>query len=133
MSASILTARARVAAIRLMVDACTIARETSGRATNLDTGQVVKVTTTVYTGQCRVQHGGVQTASMPQIGEAQLELQELSLQLPITVTDVRPDDLVTITSSVLDAGLTGRTFRVRGIGHKTHATARRLQLVEVIG
>jgi hypothetical protein len=44
---------------------------------------------------------------------------------------IASDDLVTITASLLDADLVGRTFRVRELGHKSHMTARRVQLEEV--
>jgi hypothetical protein len=49
----------------------------------------------------------------------------------MAVTGIASDDLVTITASLLDADLVGRTFRVRELGHKSHMTARRVQLEEV--
>jgi hypothetical protein len=133
LSASSILARGRLAAEALMVDTCTIKRVT-GRTTDPETGQVTQTTTTVYgPGKCRVQQqGGI---SRPHdLGEAQVFLVRLEVQLPVdTSIGVQPDDLVTVLSSSLDPDLPGRVFYVRELAHKTHATARRIQVEEVTG
>lgn len=131
MSAASAVARGRVFALRLMVDACTITRVT-GETTDLQTGQVTKTTSTIYAGPCRVQQltaGGV--ARPATVGEAQRFQQPLTVQVPMSVTGVQSGDVVTVTASVLDADLVGRSFWVRELAHKSHLTARRLGIEEV--
>jgi hypothetical protein len=128
MSATTAVLAGRRAAEALMVDACTIQRVT-GTSTNDTTGVVTPTYSTIHAGKCRVQQ--IVPVSKPaDIGQAQVWLQRLELQVPISVTAIASDDLVTITASLLDADLVGRTFRVRELGHKTHLTARRVQLEE---
>jgi hypothetical protein len=128
MSATTAVLAGRRAAEALMVDACTIQRVT-GTSTNDTTGVVTPTYSMIYAGKCRVQQ--IVPVSKPaDIGQAQVWLQRLELQVPISVTGIASDDLVTITASLLDADLVGRTFRIRELGHKTHLTARRVQLEE---
>jgi hypothetical protein len=129
MSATTATRRGRLAAEANMVDACTIQRVT-GSSTNDTTGVVTPTYSTIYSGKCRVQQV-VPIAKPAHVGEAAVWLQRLVLQVPMSVTGIASDDLVTITASLLDADLVGRTFHVRELGHKTHMTARRVQLEEV--
>jgi hypothetical protein len=129
MSALTATLRGRAAAEANMADACTITR--AGTPTTDDvTGKVTYSPTTVYSGKCRVQQR-VPVSKPADIGQAAVWLERLELQLPMSVTGVASDDLVTITASVLDPDLVGRTWHVRELGHKTHATSRRVQIEEV--
>jgi hypothetical protein len=128
MSATSATLRGRLAAEALMVDTCTVQRQT-GSTTNDTTGVVTPTYSTIYTGKCRVQQR-VPVSKPADVGQAHVWLQRLELQVPMSVTGIASDDLVTITDSLLDADLVGRTFRVRELGHKTHMTARRVQLEE---
>lgn len=124
-------ARGRAAALALMVDACTIAR-TTAEATNTDTGVVTPTTSTLYTGQCRVQQSQLGADSSPaEPGEAAVRLVYFEVQLPMTVTGLRQGDRITVTASALDPDLVGRVFVVLGVAHKTHATSRRMQVQEV--
>lgn len=114
-----------------MVDACLIQHRT-GETTDPDTGVVTPAYGTVYAGKCRVQQQpGIARPATP--GEAYVWLTKFELQLPMSVTGVDTDDLVTITVSVLDADLTGRVWHARALAHKTHATSRRIQCEEVTG
>lgn len=115
-----------------MVDACTIQHLTGG-STNTDTGVVTPTYTQTYSGKCKVQRssGGAAPASPTEVGQASLLVGPLELHVPVTVTGVVADDLVTITSSALDTALAGRTYRVRSVMEKTFLTARRLSLIEV--
>lgn len=128
MSRESVTLRGRVSAEQGMVDACTIQRVT-GTSTNDTTGAVTPTYSTVYSGKCRIQQT-VPVSKPADIGQAQVWLQRLTLQVPIAVTGINSDDLVTVTASALDPDLVGRTFHVRELGHKTHMTARRVQLEE---
>lgn len=128
MSASTALARGRALAESLMVDACIIKRVTA-EATDTFSGTITPTFATIYTGKCRVQHREAQGRE-EQPGETWLLMLLLELQLPTSVTDLRVDDQVTITASAHDSDLVNRTFYIRDLMHKTHATARRVSLQE---
>lgn len=111
-----------------MVDACTITR-IGARVTDTTTGEVAEPVTTLYTGQCRVQQQKAD-ARREDVGEDNLLLLRIEVQLPMSVTGLRVGDLITITASAHDPDLPGRVFRAHDLAHKTHATARRVQCVE---
>lgn len=121
--------RGRAAAEALMVDTCTIRRKT-GETTDPDTGVITPTLTTIYTGKCRIQQqSGI--ARPADVGQANVFLSRLELQIPMAVTGVDSDDEAVIDTSVNDPDLVGRVFHVRELAHKTHATARRFQVDEV--
>lgn len=133
MSATSVTLRGQNAALALMNDAVTITRIT-GQTTNTQTGAVTNTTSTIYTGQAKVQQlvsGGL--ARPASVGEAQVWQLPLHVHVPMTVTGVNVGDIVTVTASVLDPDLVGRSFWVKELFHKSYATARRLGLEEVTG
>lgn len=132
MSAASVTLRGRAAAVRLMVDTCTITRVVSA-ATNLDTGVVTYTRVTVYTGPCRFQAPAAAASAPTDVAQAHVYTQQPSLQVPITVTDVQPDDQVAALTAALDPNLVERTWHVRGGSHKTHATKRTFELIEIVG
>ena len=57
-------------------------------------------------------------------------LLRLEVQLPMTVTGLRVSDEITIDTSAHDPDLVDRVFLVRDLAHKSHATARRVQVTE---
>lgn len=126
----ILVAAGRARAESIMVDACTITR-VAVVYTSPETGQQTKTTTTVYSGKCRVQMQMPGSAGPNEAGEAHLLMLQLSVQVPVTVTGVEPGDVVTITAASMDPELAGRTFTVKALAFKTHATSRRLAVEEV--
>lgn len=115
-----------------MVDTCFIRRKT-GETTDLETGVITPTYTTIYQGKCRVQQ--IAPMSKPaDVGQAAVWLQRLTLQLPVSeTTGIASNDLVTITAAAFDPDLLNRTWHVRELGHKTHATMRRVQIEEVTG
>lgn len=129
MSASSAIVRARAAAEALMLDACTVQRQT-GSTTNPETGHVVPVLWTVYTGPCKVQQrsGG---GAPRNLGEAAVFVSRSELHIPVTVTAVASDDLVTITASALDPKLVNRQYHIQELSHKSYLSARRFSMVEV--
>ncbi len=133
MSANSVRARGEAfAKSEILTDACTITRVT-GSSTNLQTGVVTPTTAAIYTGPCRVQRpptGGLVRPAT--VGEAQLYQDPLTVQTPTSVTGVLVADVVTITASG-NADLVGRTFWVRGLPPKTHATMHRFGVEEVTG
>lgn len=129
MTARSATASGQILAERLMADACTIQHKT-GETTDA-IGNVVPVYTSKYAGKCKVQQRtGVGVGQPQNVGEAAEFVSRLELHVPVSVTGVVPDDLVTITVS-LDADLVGRTFFIRELSHKTFLSARRFGLIEV--
>lgn len=115
-----------------MVDSCVIKRP--GAPLTDAVGDVTYPTTVLYAGKCRVSVPPHSTQGQPTpLGGAEVVVLTPTLQVPIAVVGVQPNDLVTITATALDPDLAGRTYRVRGTGHKTHATKRELELVEVTG
>jgi hypothetical protein len=128
MSAASAMARGRALAESLMADTCTITRPTTV-TTNPNTGQVIKTTTTVYSGSCRIQQRTT-TASEEHTGEQYTRMARFELQLPMSATGLNEADTVTITASAHDPDLAGRVFKVRDLAHGTHKTARRVGIEE---
>jgi hypothetical protein len=131
MTAASVLARGRAAAERLMVDECTITRAGEGEPVFNETTMQYDPPpgSTVYTGRCRVQLTGAM-AGTPEAAERVLVVQRATVQVPISVTGVEVDDVVTITASAHDPDLVGNRYRVRSLFAKTHATARRLEVEE---
>lgn len=131
MSAASITLAGRAAAERNMVDSVTINRVT-GSTPNLQTGAGAQTTSTIYSGKCRVQQRG-RLSRPTTVAESYVFQTAYELQLPMSATGILINDIVTVTSSVLDPDLAGRDFWVREEAAKTHATSRRLGIEEVSG
>lgn len=108
-----------------MLDTATITRagtQTYDAATDTWTSGAA---TTVYTGKCRVSvrdtNDRDEVAGVDPVSE-----RDYVVSVPITVTGAAIDDTVTVTASVLDAGLVGLKLRVMGVAKGTNLTARRL-------
>ena len=69
----------------------------------------------------------VQTAA----GDRATMTRDFVVHLPVSVTAVQVDDVVTVTASALDPGLVGLALTVAGEARGTHVTARRLACVAV--
>lgn len=131
MSATSAVLRGRAAAERLMLDTCSIKR-LSGQVTDRETGVITSTYASVYAGKCKVQQqtrGGIPRPE--DVGEAQVYLSRIEVHVPMSVTGIAADDIVTITASALDVDLVNRVFHIREIDHKTFLTARRLSVEEV--
>jgi hypothetical protein len=128
MSIQAAVARARQLAETLMVDACTITRQT-GETTGAG-GVITPTTSTLYTGKCRVQFKPMQ-GNGADVGEAYLLLVRREVQLPMSVTGLLEGDRITITASALDPDLVGKVYVVRDVEAKTHLSARRVTVLEV--
>lgn len=128
MSRQQLLEEARAFFLEGCVDTCTIKRVT-GEVTDVD-GNVTPTYTALYSGVCRIQQQQPY-AERKDVGQAYLLLLRLEVQLPMTVTGLAPDDLLTMVTSVTDPDLPGRVFRVRDLAHKTDASSRRVQCTEI--
>lgn len=120
----------RVAAESLMSDACTLKRRT-GVTEDADGVVTPTYATPYYTGRCKVAAVNVQAAT-PQAGERAVTVLTMRVDVPMSVTGVATDDVVTITASALDPDLVGRTFRVAAPFHGSFKTARRLPVEETV-
>lgn len=132
MSAASALARGRSAANALMVDACVIEVRT-GQTTDDLTGAVTATYSAIYTGPCKVQTSGSGAlGDRTDAGEVARDVLRMELHLPVVGSEsVVRGARVTVTASVLDAALVGRTFLVRDLAHKSFLSARRLQVEEV--
>jgi hypothetical protein len=131
MSRTSVLARSQAAAQAGRADTCTIQRVTAGGTTDPVTGYPTQAYTQLYSGTCRVQQHQA-TADGKNIGEDEVFLLRVEVQLPMSVTGLAVGDLITIVTS-LDADLPGRVFRIHDLAHKTEASARRVQCIERTG
>lgn len=126
----LLAGRAFLTRSGALVDTCKIEHRT-GETT---VGMLVTPTyATVYTGACRVQAAAANWAGPTEVAEAALRLASFELQLPVAGSeDLEIDDRVTILTCLNDADLVGRIFTITGVSRKSHATTRKLPLLEVL-
>lgn len=122
MTAKSATERAQRQALSMMTDACTVGRVGTTRVYNPATDSYNVVTTTVYSGVCRVKPAGSDTVS--NVGEQTVSRWPYTVSLPVTATPA-VDDQVTVTASG-DPALTGLKLRVRSVVKGTNVSARRL-------
>lgn len=128
----LLASRAFLVTSGALSDACVIERP-SGESTNPNTGAVTKLWAQVYAGPCRVQAASANWAGPSDVAEAALRLASSELQLPVVGSEgLRIDDRVTITASLNDADLVGRQFTLTGESRKSHASTRKLPLLEIL-
>lgn len=127
MSAEALALRGQAAAERLMVDTCSITRTTNESTSG---GVVTPTTITVYAGKCRIQSPGAAGRGQT-VGEAYQIVGQRELQLPMSAPIPAEGDQVAITAAAVDAALVGKTYAVQADVTKTHATRRRITVIEV--
>jgi len=130
MSAASLIARGQRAAESLMVDTCTVKYQ-SGTSFNGTTGLEEPTYTTRFTSPCKVQARELQSSERDSGGH-EATIVRMSVHLPMSAGAVSVDDIVTITASAHDAQLVGRTFRVLTPVGKSFATARRVEVEDVV-
>lgn len=114
-----------------MVETCTVVRKT-GETVGAG-GVITPITTTVYTGKCRIM---VRTrerlgGSYTDVGEELRVLSRLELQVPISAPELFEADKVTITAATYDPQLVGRLYTVRDVMHKSYLTSRRVTITEL--
>ena len=121
--------RGRVVAESLMVDACTIQRPGTP-VTDPATGVVTSVLYPVYEGKCKVQSKDSATSS-PEAGGQVFVVVSRQVHIPAGAADVRNDDVVTVTASVLNPFGVGRQYRVEGFTPDSFDTAARIPVKEI--
>lgn len=130
-AAAAATLRGRSAIEALMVDACTITRVTD-TTTDLQTAAVTATADTIYSGKCRIQQQG-HIARPVTVGGSYEFQSAFELQVPMSAIGILVNDIVTVTASVLDQDLVGRSYWVKEPAAKTHATSRRFGIELVSG
>lgn len=132
MSATGTARRGRRRAEALMVDACEIrAKPTVGDLDPVTGTRPETPGELLYSGKCKAQTYEAHEQT-PQSGQHVYTVQRYYVHIP-AVVDIPVDARVTITGSVLDPNLVGKTYRVAGGLHKSMATANRLLVDEVTG
>jgi len=113
--------RGRRMAEKLMIDAVTIGRNTGA----LDPGTFEPVLTQVYAGKAKIQtyEAFEQNA---EVGGGTATVQRYAVHVPVGSYEPKVGDVVTVTTGTLDPLLGGRQYVVRGLLHKSYATAYRL-------
>lgn len=135
MSAADAVLAGRREAEALMLDTCIVHRP-GEPVTDPETGAVTDSMTLIYgpdspeEGKCKVQQT-ISQASNPSAGGHQFTVQDSRVDFPVSAGPLLVDDVVTITASALDPQLTGRTFRVVELFHKSFATAQRTRVEEI--
>lgn len=129
MSIASLLARGQRAAETLMLDTCTV-KYVSGSTLN-GSGIDVPTYTTRFTSACKVQERGVQSVERD-AGGREATIVRTFIHLPVSAGAVEVDDVLTITAAEHDAQLVGRVFRVLAPVGKSFATARRLEVEEIV-
>lgn len=135
LNANAATLRGRAAAEALMQDTCRIERIVTS-TTDQDTGEVVETKETVYEGKCRFQAArSFRTfdSGTRNVGERYFYIDDVLLQVPMTVDGVQNEDACTCVTSVLDTALVGKEFVIQGLMMKSHSTTRRYALKYVNG
>lgn len=130
MSAVEATLRGRIKAEAEMQDACTVHRP-GPVVTDPDTGVVAPGLTLIYTGACKVQQTIAQ-ASNPTAGGHAFTVQDTRWDTPVSAGPFAVNDVVTMTTGVLDPQLAGGKYRVVELFHKSGATAQRTRVEEVV-
>lgn len=111
-----------------MLDTCTATRP-AAPSTNTTTGAVTTSSTSLYSGKCKVQAGGL-SAATPEVSGRVATVERPQVHVPVGAWTPMVGDVITITAA-RDSYLVGRLYRVAAIGLKSHATALRLGVEEV--
>jgi hypothetical protein len=124
-----LVARGRSFAERIQTDTCTI---TIPGAPTLDpdTAVLTDTATELYSGQCRIRPRQVQDR-MTEVGADEVGVTAHVVTVPISVVEIPPGAIVTVTASAADPDLVGRQFTILGAIHGSQITGRRMTCQEV--
>lgn len=113
----------------LMVDTCRVERP--GKAVPDGRGGTTRPMTLLYEGKCKAQRPPQSFETTPEAGGHEFSVQSAQIHLPVGAVDARVNDVITVTTSVHDPHLAGRTFRVSSPPAKSFASADRLGVVEI--
>jgi hypothetical protein len=122
----------RAQAESMMTDSCVITRASGDPVFNATTGKYDTPTPdTIYTGKCRIRtRSQFLRDRAADGGEHQVLIWSYIVSVPLTVTDIRVDDVVTVTAST-DPALVERELKARITNLATNSTARRIDCEEI--
>lgn len=131
-------ARGRAAAEALFDATCKITRLSADRGAMdpVTLKYAAQTGETIYEGACKLQDASDRPAGdAPQdAGQRAQRTGTTRLDLPVLASgEVAVNDVVKILANDPDPSVVGRVYTVAGRHDKTHATARRLPIVEVTG
>lgn len=115
----------------LMTATCVIRRATGDMTVDPATDADVPEYADLFTSVCKVQARNLQ-ARQQEAGGRTATTVALQLHLPVSAAEVSVGDYAHVLTSPLDPELVGRTFTVVGPSAKSYATARRLEIEEVV-
>ena len=117
----------------LMLDRGVMRRATGDTTQDPDTGSTVPVFADLFTSKAKIQTRNLQ-AREAEVGGRTSTTVRVELHLPVSAPAVEVGDVweVTRVSSLSDMQLLGRKFRVIAPVGKSFATARRLEVEEVV-
>lgn len=123
----------RAAAERLMTDIVTVRYATGNTTQDPVTGSTVPEYADRFTSKCKVQARNL-VAQDAEVGGRTATTVRLELHLPVDAPAVEPGDVceVTAVGPLSDPQLLGRKFTVVAPVGKSFATARRLEVEEVV-
>lgn len=125
-----------------MVDTCRITRPGTGKGERNDaTGQYddAPAAVTVYEGPCRIPRRDNMASSTSHAGEAEWQVGEYPLSLPIEHEgyadgeEVKVGHTVTYLTSADDPSLAGNEYGITAVSDQSQATARRFRMKRVTG
>lgn len=125
MSIDTALARFRARQAEQFSDEATVSRQVGGLTTDHTTGAVSRIFDAVYDGECKIRPAD-RSGSDATAGETEVRLVDMAGKFPVD-TDIRKDDIVTVTASTFDASMPGRQYRV------TEAAADAWQIARVVG
>lgn len=130
MSAPAIIRAGRQIAERNMTSTVRIWRVT-GRVLGED-GQYEDTTEEIYSGRGKVQFFDNAYEQTPEAGGHSYSLGRSTLHIPVGAADVAPGDLCTVTADPLNPHLLDRTWRITNTPAKSHQTADRMPIEEVL-
>ena len=131
MSFSSAVAAGRRAANSRMSESVTVTTAAPGTTMDESTGTYPDIITSHYAGIARIKYPTLTVSEKTPVGQT-LAAQDVTLHLPVGLaSQVRVDDVVTVTYSSVDPDLIGRTFRIKGLGQAGQVSASRFPVESI--
>ena len=121
-------AMGRAQANARMTESVTVTTTAPGTVMDESTGAYPDTITSHYSGSGRIKYPTLTVSEKTPAGQT-LAAQDVTLHLPVGLaSQVRVDDVVTVTYSSADPDLVGRVFRVKGLAQAGQVSAHRFPL-----
>lgn len=123
-------ARFRAKQAEQFSDSATVSRQVGELTTNSTTGAVTREFDEVYDGPCKIRPAD-RTGRDVEAGETEVRLVTMVGKFPVD-SDIRADDVVTVTASTYDDGMVDRQYRVTDVPADGWQIARVAYLEETV-